>query len=210
MTTLARALAMLAFCAPAHAADRIYRLNTDDWALYSVTRSLPQIKAPDGSLVTPVLANATVRGNIGPAGYVKAGASTTGLHVAPGGLDQFSVFYRWLGGPTGTHSCIDGNITGYAVHQCLDFDGATGTYNSSSPAITSYSIVQIGEQFPIAPGSIVLSAWYRVSITFSTADDPEYGDQAFPYIESNVSKIPGQSGQRFAVWKGELITGQAP
>jgi hypothetical protein len=107
-------------------------------------------------------------------------------------LDEFSIFYKWLSGATGAHLCIDGNITGYGVHQCVDFDSQTAVFNSASPAIVGYSIAQIGTD-----------GWYRVSITFRTAFKFAYGDQAFPYIQVN-------SGQRFALWRGFLVTGEAP
>jgi hypothetical protein len=196
MTLRAAALAMLAFCAPAHAADRLYRLDPATWTLYSVngvtvTRLPSTVLAPDDSKVHPFLVTGTGRGDVGPPGYDKGRNYQTGLHVAPGGLDEFSVFYQWISGGHAAHLCVDGNITGEAAHQCLDYDGATGIATSASPAIVAYSIAQIGT-----------AGWWRVSITFRTAAKYEYGDQAFPYVQH----APGT----FALWRGFLVTGRAP
>lgn len=176
----------------ASAQDHLYRLDPASWALYSVTRSLPAVLAPDGSTITPYKAGAG-RGTIGPSGYVRSGSSQTGLYVGPGGTDEFSIFYRNLGGDHGTHLCVDGYSTGYPAHQCLDFDGTTGAFTTASPAIIGYSIAPLLAD----PG------WYRVSITFRTAATLPAGVQAFPYIQVNP-------GQRFALWRAFLITGQAP
>ncbi len=184
------ALACITLAAPASAADRFYRLDPATWALYSVTRSLPAILAPDGTTVIPFQAGAA-RGTIGPAGYVRSGSSQTGLYVAPGGADEFSIFYKNLGGDHAAHICIDGYSTGYPVHQCLDFDGTTGAFTSASQAIVGYSIAPV----------LADHGWYRVSIAFRTAAKLAPGTQAFPYVQANPD-------QRFALWRGFLITGQ--
>lgn len=186
------ALAAALLSAPAVAADRFYPLDPATWALYSVTASPPAILGPAAAgLVTPFKSGAA-RGSVGPAGYNRGGGYTTGLHVAPGALAQFPILYRYLSGDHGAHVCIDGHVTGYPVHQCLDFDGQTGTFNSAGPAIVSYSIAPYGT-----------AGWLYVSITVRTAATFEYGNQAFPYIQANP-------GQRFAVCCAGLITEQAP
>ena len=177
---------------PAAAADRLYRLDPSTWTVYSGQRSLPAVKAPDGSSVTPFIAPPTGRGNVGPAGYTSTGNYQTGLVVFPGGLDEFSIFYQYLSGDHAARFCADGRITGQPTHQCLTFDGATGAITSIDPAIVGYSTAQITD----APG------WRRVSIIFRTAVTFTYGDQAFPYVQVNP-------GQRFALWRGFLVTGWA-
>lgn len=193
----ARALSALAAAAlstaPAAAADHFYPLDPATWTLYSVTASPPAIQGPiPGSAAVTPFKSGAIRGSVGPAGYVRGGNYKTGLHVTPGALAEFPIIYRYLDGDHGTHLCIDGNITGYPIHQCLDFDGQTGTFNSASPAIVSYSI---------APYDT--AGWYYVSITVRTATTFEYGNQAFPYVQANP-------GQRFAVCCAGLITEQAP
>lgn len=188
------AIQLLMFaCVKAHAADRFYRLDPATWTLYSVTRSLPAVTAPDGSTVTPFQANASAIGNVGPAGYYSTGDYQTGLHLAPAGLDEFSMFYLYLSGDHGARLCIDGHVTGYPAHQCLEFDGLTGGFRSADHAIVDYSIAPIGP-----------NGWLRVSITFKTAPTFAYGNQAFPYVQT------ANPGQRFALWRGFLITGQTP
>ena len=88
--------AALLSTAPAAAADRIYRLDPSTWTVYSGQHSLPAVRAPDGSTVTPIIAPAAGRGNVGPVGYTKTGNYQTGLVVFPGGLDEFSVFYQYF------------------------------------------------------------------------------------------------------------------
>jgi hypothetical protein len=189
--TLAPLAAALLSAAPAYAQDVLYKLDPTSWTLYSVTRSPPGVIAPNLTTVTPFLVG-TSRGTVGPPGYTRTGPYQTGYHLHPNGIDEFYTYYEYLSGASGAHQCIDGNITGYSVHQCLDFDGQTGAFNSASPAIVAYSITPTADE-----------NWWRVSITFKTAAVFVAGNQAFPYFQANP-------GQRFALWGGQLIEGQAP
>lgn len=167
------------------ASETFYPLVPGTWTKYSVM-----------SCISPI-ANTTAfqagagRGSVGPSGYAKGTAYQTGYHLAPGSLNTLYTKYRWISGDHGAHLCVDGNITGYPVHQCLDFDGVTGTVNSVSPAIKSTLVLPLG-----------VDEGFSVSMVFQTAAAYEYGDQAFPYAQLNATQC--------SAWWSTGLTGQAP
>ncbi len=179
---------------PAYASNYFFRMDPNTWVPYSVTKSvIPDTKAPDGSYVYSWLVGA-VRGSVGPLGYNGAPPYTTAIYVDPNGADTLSIFYKFLGGDhPAAHLCMDKYVTGATIHQCLDFNAQTGTFLAAAPAITSYSIVPLTG----APG------WFRIEIAFKTSPAIAGDTQAFPYVQANP-------GQHFALWRGQLVTGQAP
>ena len=195
-TRLSLACALLLSAASARADDVFYHLDPETWTLYSlpnatVTRLPTTVTCPDGATkVHPFQCIGTARCDVGPSGYDKGHNYQTGLHVAPGGLDEYPMFYRWLSGGHSAHLCVDGNITGYATHQCMDYDGQTGVVAGTDPAIAGHSIPPFG------------GGWRRPAIIFRTAKTFEYGDQAFAYVQH----APGT----FALCSGHLVTGHAP
>lgn len=189
------ALALILLSTTANAApDMLYREDPTTWGLYSVTRVLPQVAAPDGSKVTPFLAPSDAVGNVGPIGFSPKGI-TTGLYVQPNQIEEWSGFYEYLGGDRNARVCVNKIPEGTAEHQCIAFDGETGAYTeyASDDAIVRYSIASIVDR----------PHWFYVSMTFRTTKNLPADTQVFPYVQV-------RPGQRFALWRWRLTTGQAP
>ncbi len=168
------------------AGNRFYSLDTSTWTLYSVTQC-----------ASPIVGAAAFQagqrlGTVGPPGYAKGGSYTTGYHLAANSLNELSISYKWVSGATGAHLCVDGNITGYPTHQCVDFNGQNGTINNTDPAIKSAVILPLG-----------VDGGFWVSLVFKTAAAFEYGNQAFAYAQLNATSCS-------AWWNGQIVAGQTP
>lgn len=170
----------------ATAGEVFYPLVPGTWKHYSVTSCSSPIAG------TTAFQAGADRGSVGPAGYAKGASYQTGYHLAPDSLNTLYTSYRWISGDHGAHLCVDGNITGYDIHQCVDFDGVTGTVNSVSPAIKSYFVLPLG-----------VDKGFWVSMIFKTAATFEYGDQVFPYAQLNATQCS-------AWWSAGLVAGLAP